>query len=96
MELFWKFVIIGCLISTLVLAWVLARFIERLELRVEQLENNNDMNARVISKETESKLLSVSTSLTQDLRNGKDKSELLSKMKEAEHLYGLAIKELEN
>lgn len=49
------------------------------------------MNTRVISKETEGKLLSVSTSLTQDLRNDKDKSALLSKMKEAEHLFGLAM-----
>lgn len=53
------------------------------------------MNTRVISKETEDKLLTVSTSLTQDLRNGKDKSALLLKMKEAEQLFGLAIKELE-
>lgn len=96
MELYWKFIIVVCLLSTFVVAWILARFIERLELRVEQLEKNNDMNTRVISKEIEGKLLSVSTSLTQDLRNGKDKSALLSKMKEAEHLFGLAIKELEN
>lgn len=38
MELYWKFIIVVCLLSTFVVAWILARFIERLELRVEQLE----------------------------------------------------------
>lgn len=87
--------IIFCIVLIFIIAFILAKFIDELYDRIEQLEIKNGMNTRIISKQTEQKLLSVSSSLIKNLQKCNNKTVLLAKMKEADKLFDSAIKELE-